>query len=454
MRTKLSILCAVALAACGSDATKHAQPDSAVPRPDSTATPPGGDGAVAVTNVDVNADLTGDTTWSKDHSYTLKKHIFVTGGTLTIEPGVRVLGEAGSSLVVTREAKIHAVGTAAAPIVFTSAKPAGQRARGDWGGLVLLGKATINVTGGEEKIEGFAASQTGTVYGGTSDGHDCGKLRYVRIEFAGFELAPDNELNGLTVGGCGSATEIDYVQAHMGADDGVEMFGGTASLKHILITQPDDDGLDWDFGWRGKVQFLIVQQTTTHGNYGIEADSNKNNNDATPRSAPELWNVSLLGSSAAPGTAGKLQGGILFRRGTAGKLTNSLIAFFADDAADVADAATAAQAKSGALAITKSVFHLNAKLAGSWPAEAKDNDGGFDESAHFTASATGNRYADPQLVSPFALGTPSFMPQPGSPVLSGGATPPADGFFDTAATFAGAIGTTDWTAGWTAYPES
>jgi hypothetical protein len=454
MRTKLSILFAVALAACGSEDKKNTQPDAMAPRQDTTVTPPTGDSAVAVTNVEVNADLAGDTTWSKDHSYTLKKHIFVTKGTLTIEPGVRVLGEAGSSLVITREAKIHAVGTAASPIVFTSAKPAGQRARGDWGGLVLLGKASINVSGGEEKIEGFAASQTGTIYGGTSDSHDCGKLKYVRIEFAGFELAPDNELNGLTVGGCGSATEIDYVQAHLGADDGVEMFGGTANLKHILITQPDDDGLDWDFGWRGKVQYLIVQQNTTHGNYGIEADSNKNNSDAAPRSAPELWNVSLLGSSAAPGTAGKLQGGILFRRGTAGKLTNALVAFFADQAVDIGDAATAAQATAGALAITQSVFHLNAKLKDGWAAEAKDNDGGFDEGAFFTQAATGNRYLDPQLVSPFVLGAPSFMPQPGSPILSGGATPPSDGFFDPSATFAGAIGTADWTAGWTAYPES
>ncbi len=162
-------------------------------------------------------------------------------------------GNADTSLVVTTTARLEAVGTAAAPIVFTSNEPVGQRGPGNWGGIVLLGNAPLNVEGGSESIEGFPAGAERTVYGGADAAHDFGTLKYARVEFAGFELERDNELNALTVGGCGTGTEIDYVQVHLGADDGVEMFGGTADLRHIVITQPDDDGLDWDFGWTGTV---------------------------------------------------------------------------------------------------------------------------------------------------------------------------------------------------------
>ncbi|RYZ31531.1 MAG: hypothetical protein EOO72_16690, partial [Myxococcaceae bacterium] len=251
-------------------------------------TPDGGD--PQATAQDVKGSITGDTIWKAGTTYTLKDYVFVESGTLTIEPGVIVKGDTGSALVITREAKLNAVGTAEKPIVFTSSQAEGTRAAGDWGGVVLLGKAKINVAGGENTIEGFFATSgdTRTKYGGGDDAHDCGKLKYARIEFAGYELAEDNELNGLTTGACGTATDIDYVQVHKGADDGVEMFGGTAGLKHIVISQPDDDGLDYDLGWRGKVQFLVVQQNAVVGNRAIEASGNKNDNVAQPHSVPEI----------------------------------------------------------------------------------------------------------------------------------------------------------------------
>jgi len=402
--------------------------------------------------LEVNADITGNTTWRAGSTVRLRRYVFVENGTLTIEPGVTVFGDQGSALVITPSARLVAEGTRDAPIVFTSAQPVGSRAAGDWGGVVLLGNAPINVAGGTEKIEGFPASESRTNYGGSDADHDCGRLRYVRIEFAGFELAPDNELNGLTMGGCGRKTVVDYVQVHKGADDGVEMFGGTADLRHIVVTQPDDDGLDWDFGWTGRVQFLIVQQNALVGDKGIEADNNKNNNDATPRSAPEIWNATLIGSNADPGTAGKTQSGIHFRRGTAGRLSNVVLAFFADNGIVLDDAATRTQAENGALSVRNSIFWDNANDTASLP--TKTGLDGFDPTALFLDASNQNRVTDPGLTAPLDLAAPSFLPKAGAAVRTGGATPPDNGFFDTTATYVGAIGDQDWTAGWTAFPAN
>jgi hypothetical protein len=410
------------------------------------------DGTIAVT-----ADVTANTTWSAGNTYTLRKHVFVKdGATLTIEPGTVVQGYRGSSLVVTTTGKINAVGTAAAPVVFTSAQPAGYRAPGDWGGVVLLGLAPINVAGGTNQIEGFPAGTAGTTYGGADATHDCGAIKYARIEFAGFQLAVDNELNGLTVGACGSQTELDFVQVHKGADDGIEFFGGTTDLKHALVTQPDDDGLDWDYGWTGRAQFIVVQQNALVGDRGIEADNNGSAHDALPRSNPTIYNLSLIGSNAAPGTAGKNQGGIHFRRGTAANVYNAIVMGFADKVIDVDAASTVAQFTAGELFLKNSLIHDNANIVDTtttWP-ETTDNDGGFDEAAEFFAVALANEAVNPNLGNPYDLAAPSFLPVVGSPALTGGATPPADGFFDVAAAFKGAFGTVDWTSGWTAFPAN
>ncbi len=425
----------------GGGGTDLAGPSDRGPHTDLSGPPPA---------IEVAADITGDVTWPAGATVTLKKHVFVENGTLTIEPGVTVLGENGTSLVITASGRINAQGTAQAPIVFTSAQPAGSRAPGDWGGVVLLGQAPINVAGGSEKVEGFPATEARTVFGGADPTHDCGTLRYVRIEFAGFELAPDNELNGLTLAGCGSKTVVDYVQVHKGADDGVEAFGGTADLRHVVITQPDDDGLDWDFGWTGRVQFLIVQQNALVGDNGIEADNNKNDNDAAPRSMPEVWNATFVGSDADPGTAGKTQSIAMFRRGTAGHIRNAVMAHFSDHGIQVNDAATVSQMQQGHLFVKNSIFHDIANDdAGAF---GKSDQAGFDVAAAVLDPAHSNRQTDPMLEDARNLGAPDFKPKAGSPALTGGATPPSDGFFDPSATFVGAIGTADWTADWTAYP--
>ena len=440
----------LAAGACGGD-DDSATPDAAIDNPD----------AQSGATIDVTDDITADTTWTADHTYNLKNHIFVRGATLTIEAGTLVQGDQGSSLVITNDAKIEAVGTADAPIVFTSSQPEGTRAAGDWGGVVLLGKSTINVSGGSDNIEGFAAGTEGTEYGGTDEAHDCGTIKYARIEFAGFELAPDNELNGLTVGACGTGTTLDYIQIHKGADDGVEFFGGTAGISHLVVTQPDDDGLDWDVGFRGKVQFVIVQQSTTAGDKGFECDSNGNSMDATPRSAPTIYNATLIGSDADPGEAFKTQGAMHLREGTAGSIHNVIVTHFADYGPDVDDWPTVQQTQTEALTIDHSYFYDNANDTDhGWPAGFDESDGVqndcdqddencFDEEAFFTDPSRNNTFSDPGLGDPLNLTAPDFAP---ATVLTGGATPPSG--FDTSATFIGAIGATDWTAGWTSYPAN
>ncbi|HEX8704398.1 MAG TPA: hypothetical protein VF815_36540, partial [Myxococcaceae bacterium] len=187
---------------------------------------------------EVSQDITGDTTWTKNHTYVLKANVFVKNATLKIEPGTVIKGGINTSLAITSSARLDAQGTVAEPIVFTSVVDVGSRQAGNWGGLVLLGKAPLNVQGGVDNIEGYPESAD-TQYGGTDAAHDCGTLKYVRIEFAGYRLGGNNELNGLTLGGCGTRTVVDYVQVHRGLDDGVEMFGGTASLKHVVVTLAD-----------------------------------------------------------------------------------------------------------------------------------------------------------------------------------------------------------------------
>ncbi|RKG58529.1 hypothetical protein D7V80_38015 [Corallococcus sp. CA054B] len=441
------------LAGCGDDDKNNGNPDGGDPQ---------------ATEQDVKGSIKGDTTWKAGTTYTLKDYVFVESGTLTIEPGVTVKGDMGSALVITREAKLNAVGTAEKPIVFTSSQAVGTRQAGNWGGVVLLGKATLNVAGGENTIEGFFATSgdTRTKYGGGDDAHDCGKLKYARIEFAGYELAEDNELNGLTTGACGTATDIDYVQVHKGADDGVEMFGGTAGLKHIVISQPDDDGLDYDLGWRGKVQFLVVQQNAIVGNRAIEASGNKNDNGAQPHTVPEIWNATFIGSGRAAGTT-PAQEGLVFNTGAGGLLRNVIVANFADSAVDVDGTASAAlwNAATPELSIQNALFWNNKGDSVSIPNAPnpkKDAAGTvtdpdvskFAEAEKVLATGLNNKVLDAQLTAASNLDAPDFTPVANSPALNpdNAATPGAG--FDTSARFVGAVGPTNWLAGWTAFPKN
>ncbi|HTF19824.1 MAG TPA: hypothetical protein VK658_17250 [Chryseolinea sp.] len=259
--------------------------------------------------VEVSTKITANTTWTADKYYLLKGNVYVQApAELTIEAGTVIFGDKVSkgALVINRGAKIHAVGTAAAPIIFTSSAPATFRNYGDWGGVVLLGKA-VNNQNVDQTIEGV----TGTTgddgkYGGTADDDNSGELQYARIEFAGIALSTDNELNGLTLGSVGSGTTIDHVQVSYSGDDSFEWFGGTVNAKNLIAFKGWDDDFDTDFGFRGNIQYAVSHRDPNiadkSGSNGFESDNDGSGSTKTPLTAPVFSNVSWFG----PGVYAKL----------------------------------------------------------------------------------------------------------------------------------------------------
>ncbi|MCK6601830.1 MAG: T9SS C-terminal target domain-containing protein, partial [Bacteroidetes bacterium] len=258
--------------------------------------------------VEVSGDITGQVTWTSDKSYLLKGFVRVqSGGELTIQPGTIIYGENATqgSFIVKPGGKVIAEGTEYAPIVFTSefAKPGSsvEPARGDWGGVILLGKAPINPAGGTSSIEG-----PGDSYGGSDPEDNSGVLKYVRIEYAGIAFTPNNEINGLTFGGVGRGTTIDYVQVSWANDDSFEWFGGTVNAKHLIAYQGLDDDFDTDFGFSGKLQFLLSirdkEIADVSGSNGFESDNDATGSTSSPRTSPTWYNVTLIGPAETKST--------------------------------------------------------------------------------------------------------------------------------------------------------
>ncbi|HVK72843.1 MAG TPA: hypothetical protein VM734_05960 [Kofleriaceae bacterium] len=444
------------LAACGDDDGGGNTPDA---KPPTDASDPTGDAQPEPQTIRVTGNITADTTWSGTNTYVLAESttVFVTNGaTLTIEPGTVVKGERGSLLVITRGAKINAAGTRDKPILLTSAEPDDAKTRGFWGGLLVLGAAPINVNvnsappSTEATFEAFPATSAEGKFGGANPADNSGVIKYVRIDFAGFSYVEGREFNNFTLCGVGSGTEIDYVQVHGGSDDGIELFGGTVNVKHIISSQNQDDGFDTDNGWNGKAQFIIIQHVTpagTDASNGYESDNHATaaSYTADPRTLPTIYNATLIGKrdhTAHPSFAA------IFRRGTGGHYFNHLIVGF-PTGIEVRDAATKAQldgTPNPNLTLKSSVvFGMGAAGTGLWPAPQASND--IVESDYFTAT---NTFTDPGLpAAATSLTAPVFKPA----TLATGATPPNDGFFDPTATFIGAVGNDDWTAGWTAFPQ-
>lgn len=251
---------------------------------------------------EISAAITVNTTWTANKKYLLKGNIYVQApAELTIEPGTIIMGDkvTKGALVVSRGAKIHAVGTATKPIIFTSAAPKGFRNIGDWGGVVLLGKAKNNQSA-DQPIEGISAP-TGDngKYGGTDDADNSGELQYVRIEFGGIALSTDNELNGLTLGSVGSGTKVDHIQVSYAGDDSYEWFGGTVNTSYLIAYKGWDDEFDTDFGFSGVNQFLVSFRDPNiadkSGSNGFESDNNAQGDDKTPQTSAIFANVTFFG---------------------------------------------------------------------------------------------------------------------------------------------------------------
>jgi hypothetical protein len=245
--------------------------------------------------------------------------------TLTFAAGSLIVSNSSDAandyLVVNRGSKLNAIGTATAPIIFTSQQnlnPAsnGDATQGQWGGVILAGKAQISncsstgVAGGAANCQNVVEGTGNALYGGATAADNSGTLQYVQIRYSGIAISDGNELQGLTLGGTGSGTTLDHIQIHNSSDDGIEIFGGRSNLKYLALTGSDDDGLDTDVGWQGMVQFAIVAQKTigaTTDSFSTEIDSN-GNEDFIPRQKGKLANFTFI-QTANAAAAIRLRGG-------------------------------------------------------------------------------------------------------------------------------------------------
>lgn len=321
MKTK-NLLFMTALAVALSSGFISCSDDDDKPKPQPTPTPTPVNNIVVVTDA---GSGTGTTTWTKDKTYILDGFVFVNSGqTLTIQPGTVIKGRAGTgasaaALIVARGAKIEAVGTPTQPIIFTfendplnGSVPA--TTSGQWGGLIVLGSATLNSTPGTSSIEGIPTSEPRGSYGGTTDADNSGTLKYISLRHGGTDIGAGNEINGLTFGGVGSGTVVDYIEVIGNADDGIEFFGGTVNTKHVIV-QTEDDGFDYDEGWRGKNQFWTVIQTSL-SDRGGEHDGGTTPEDGTPFAKPVIYNATYIGNGTSRA--------ITFRDNAGGEYYNSI----------------------------------------------------------------------------------------------------------------------------------
>ncbi len=397
----------------------------------------------AGSTITLTGNITTNILLKSDINYVLDGWVYVkSGATITIEPGTVIKGKVDTkaSLVIERGGKIMADGTAAKPIVFTSAKPVGSRAAGDWGGIVLCGNAKINVTGGEAEIEGGLGSK----YGGTDDNDNSGTMKYVRIEFAGYAFMPDKEINGLTFGGVGKGTIIDYIQVSFANDDSFEWFGGTVNCKHLIAFSGLDDEFDTDFGFSGFVQYIVglrdPQIADISKSNGFESDNDGSGSTNTPITNPRFANVSLYGPLATPTTAINplFQASMHIRRKSNLEVYNSVFAGWPKGLL-LADP----KGNGGSGAMVKGCI-----LSGMQDVYSGNTAG---EQAFYDDAAKLNRVivlnSDLKVANPFNLTAPNFLPQTGSPLLTGAATTLPVGL--EATDYIGAFKTTDWTAGWT-----
>jgi hypothetical protein len=411
----------------------------------------------------VSGDIIADATWSG--TVLLSGAVFVReGATLTIEPGTVIYGETATNgtLVIDRGAKIMAVGTPTSPIVFTADQEPGERYRGMWGGIIINGRAPLNVPGGTAEGEG----DTGT-YGGNRPNDDSGMMKYVRVEFAGTEFSPDNELNGIAFQGVGSAGVFEYLQVHMNKDDGVEFFGGTAYARYLVLTGNADDSLDATDGWTGCVQFVFIQQYGDDADNGFEIDNNADNNNLKPATAPQIYNVTVIGDPSDFGDESDL--GMLLREGTAGTFANFIVMGFKEWGIEITDAQTFNNARRGLLAVQNSYWDDNGSALGQgggamhWSDNAEDTPVPSTSTAGYMAQWAGN-FTDQGNPLRKAYNKANPDPRPKNVpwrkwVRDGGMKPPAGAFWDRDATYLGAFAkgrpkVALWFRPWAAFPPA
>jgi hypothetical protein len=388
-------------------------------------------------------------------TYTIKGYVYFTAGTtLRIPEGTILKSDVSQkgAVIIERGARIEALGTAAKPIIFTSGKPSGQRARGDWGGIIILGNAPTNrPLSPAPLIEGGVDRR----YGGSIPNDNSGTMRYVRIEWAGIAAEPGSEINGLTLGGVGSGTTLEYIQVSYGNDDAYEFFGGTVNAKYLVAYATSDDDLDFDFGYTGKIQFAVVQRrpeiADTDAGNGVEADNDGSGTTALPYTRPVLSNITWIGPNGDPATQANLNFANRWRRAVRFEVHNSILMGFPDAGLSLESAATADAYNSDA-----SIFKNNLVHALADPYKVDGTAGGVITAAQVKTKAEANgciTYTDVNnimLESPFNWDAPNYAPKAASPALSGASFTGLDAFF-TSVTHRGALGGTNWLNTWTSF---
>ncbi len=408
-----------------------------------------------------NGNGTGTVTWTKDKVYVLDGLVFVNDGqTLTIEAGTVIKGNPGSgvnasALVVARGGKIMAEGTASEPIIFTNVTDDLQgsvpvKAKGLWGGLIVLGKASLNSDPGESAIEGIPTSEARGIYGGTDDNDNSGTLRYISIRHGGTDIGDGNEINGLTLGGVGSGTTIDHIEVIANKDDGVEFFGGAPRCKHMIVAFCGDDSFDYDEGYRGMGQFWVAIQEAESGDRVGEHDGGTSPETALPYATPNIYNATYVGRGAS---AGKRM--LTFRDNAGGHYVNSIFVN-QDKGVDVellSGEGAFDRFQDGNLTLEHNIFYDIADGTAAGIFQVSFGDGASANTDSLTAAASfadyfntaGNTVADPGLI----YGNDSWQLVPTGMVSDNLASLPDS--WMTEAPYKGAFdpNAASWAKGWT-----
>lgn len=419
--------------------------------------------------------ITANRTLKANTVYKLRGLVYVTNGAiLTIEPGTKIVGELKKqgTLIITRSAKIIADGTPDKPIVFTSEAASPQR--GDWSGLIILGNAptnsSFNGVQGIGEIEGGVNNSDGLGLYGTpstqsqNPADNSGILRYVRIEYAGYAFLPDKEINGLTMGGVGSGTVIDYVQVSYANDDSFEWFGGTVNCQHLISFRTLDDDFDTDNGFSGTVQYGICLRDSSVADVSkseaFESDNDANGSTLFPQTKAVFSNMTVIGPRQALNNIGNnlFLAGAQIRRNSSESLFNSIIMGW-----PIGLLIDASKGTPTDLNIPSTLFVQNSIIGGCttpirYAPSSTAPTGATDASIldWFNTSAYGNTILntndDVQLTAPFDYANPDFTPKAGSPALTGAAfTNPKVSLLENV-TYRGAVGAGDtWWKGWTKF---
>jgi hypothetical protein len=388
-----------------------------------------------------NITLTNDITWVLDGLVRIGNDN-ANSATVTIEPGTVLIGagQTADYLYVSPGSRIYANGTPAAPIVLTSPQD-GFDAEfddpnpGDVGGLVVSGNAPANACP-SAPFNCFSEFDQTQRFGGDDPNESSGEISYMQVRYAGIEFQPNAEVNAFTFQSVGNGTTVHHLQAFRGQDDGIEFFGGTVNVNYMVVTEGGDDGVDWDLGYSGNLQYGLVYHGEGFGeDYGIEGASNPDSFDALPRATPTLANYTFLGN-------GNGDSGILFKDGSGGRIFNTIVAGFPTGCIEWDDAPATYDAAGTPAAPFTDVSAFNGVIVNCSTNFVDDTGAPFTVQAFFNSGEfEGNSTANAQL--------DGYMPMPNSPALSGGVHVIENPYFDNTVYRGGFDGMSDWTTGWT-----